>query len=204
MGYNYSSEEVLGVGSYRLKLCIGRTLLLEDVRYAPIVRLNLLSVVALLDNGYVIYDEHPNSGKTGINSRDVDFIGSDFHSIGDVGKNLDLYELEEVEVTLPSPNDDAELISHPIFPEDSINDTHPGGSIPDSGSTPPGPSVQLPYTCYAAFEMQNTDKIFFTLIKKRVFQVTKHRTRSPNTHIKHLLKIVAGIIQLALMAQAVN
>ncbi|KAK2986846.1 hypothetical protein RJ640_011071 [Escallonia rubra] len=46
---NNSSEEVLGVGSYQLKLRTGRTLILEDVRYAPTVRLNLLSVSALLD-----------------------------------------------------------------------------------------------------------------------------------------------------------
>ncbi|KAK2979912.1 hypothetical protein RJ640_029575 [Escallonia rubra] len=47
---NNSSEEVLGVGSYQLKLRTGRTLILEDVRYAPTVRLNLLSVTALLDS----------------------------------------------------------------------------------------------------------------------------------------------------------
>ncbi|KAK2970080.1 hypothetical protein RJ640_006553 [Escallonia rubra] len=49
---NNSSEEVLGVGSYQLKLRTGRTLILEDVRYAPTVRLNLLSVTALLDSGF--------------------------------------------------------------------------------------------------------------------------------------------------------
>ncbi|KAK2972214.1 hypothetical protein RJ640_002618 [Escallonia rubra] len=47
---NNSSEEVLGVGSYQLKLRTGSTLILKDVRYAPTVRLNLLSVTALLDN----------------------------------------------------------------------------------------------------------------------------------------------------------
>ncbi|KAK2973299.1 hypothetical protein RJ640_029749 [Escallonia rubra] len=49
---NNSSEEVLGVGSYQLKLRTGRTLILDDVRYAPTVRLNLLSVTALLDSGF--------------------------------------------------------------------------------------------------------------------------------------------------------
>ncbi|KAK2976206.1 hypothetical protein RJ640_023413 [Escallonia rubra] len=54
---NNSSEEVLGVGSYQLKLRTGRTLILEDVRYAPTVRLNLLSVTALLDSdlGYGLF-----------------------------------------------------------------------------------------------------------------------------------------------------
>ncbi|KAK2979387.1 hypothetical protein RJ640_016795 [Escallonia rubra] len=47
---NNSFKEVLGVGSYQLKLRTGRTLILKDVRYAPTVRLNLLSVTALLDS----------------------------------------------------------------------------------------------------------------------------------------------------------
>ncbi|KAK2974054.1 hypothetical protein RJ640_006246 [Escallonia rubra] len=47
---NNSSKEVLGFGSYQLKLRTGHTLILEDVRYAPTVRLNLLSVTALLDS----------------------------------------------------------------------------------------------------------------------------------------------------------
>ncbi|KAK2977798.1 hypothetical protein RJ640_029843 [Escallonia rubra] len=223
---NNSSEEVLGVGSYHPKLRIGRTLILEDVRYAPTIRLNLLSVTALLDSGfsfifrgnkldiflddilfghgfrmdslfqldlidsqsscsyvvndnimndsttwharlghigqdrmtrlaresflgplanvnlqtceaclagYVMYGEHPNGERTEIESRDVDFIESDFPSIGDASKNLDLYELEEVEPTLPS---------HPIVAEDSVSDLQPSGSIPDSGSTPQGPLGQ--------------------------------------------------------------
>ncbi|KAK2975194.1 hypothetical protein RJ640_022086 [Escallonia rubra] len=84
---NNSSEEVLGVGSYQLKLRTGRTLILEDVRYAPTVRLNLLSVTALLDS--------------------------------DASKNLDLYELEEVEPTLPSSSEGGELVPHPVVAEDS-------------------------------------------------------------------------------------
>ncbi|KAK2982316.1 hypothetical protein RJ640_029725, partial [Escallonia rubra] len=84
---NNSSEEVLGVGSYQLKLRTGRTLILEDVRYAPTVRLNLFSVTALLDSGFVMYGEHPNGGRTEIESRDVDFIESDFPSIGDATGN---------------------------------------------------------------------------------------------------------------------
>ncbi|KAK2974545.1 hypothetical protein RJ640_007389 [Escallonia rubra] len=63
-------------------------------------------------------------------------------SIGDASKNLDLYELKEVEDTLPSPSEGGELVSHPIFAEDSISDPQPSWSIPDSGSTPPPPSGQ--------------------------------------------------------------
>ncbi|KAK2994428.1 hypothetical protein RJ640_001244 [Escallonia rubra] len=94
---NNSSEEVLGVGSYQLKLRTGRTLILEDVRYAPIVRINLLSVTALLDGE------------------------SDFPSIGDASKNLDLYELEEVEAALPFPSEGGELVPHPVVAE-AVND----------------------------------------------------------------------------------
>ncbi|KAK4415070.1 hypothetical protein Salat_2614100 [Sesamum alatum] len=45
---NGAQEEVLGIGSYQLKLSIGRDLLLSDVQYAPSIRCNLLSVTALM------------------------------------------------------------------------------------------------------------------------------------------------------------
>ncbi|KAK2985056.1 hypothetical protein RJ640_016976 [Escallonia rubra] len=67
---------------------------------------------------------------------------SDFPSIGDASKNLDLYELEEVEPTLPSPSEGGELVPHPVVAEDSVSDLQPSGSIPDSGSTPQGPLGQ--------------------------------------------------------------
>ncbi|KAK2989911.1 hypothetical protein RJ640_001976 [Escallonia rubra] len=88
--------------------------------------------------GYVMYGEHPNGGRTEIESRDVDFIESHFPSIGDASKNLDLYELEEVEPTLPSQSEGGELVPHPGVAEDSVSDPQPSGSIPDSGSTPQG------------------------------------------------------------------
>ncbi|KAK2973395.1 hypothetical protein RJ640_024823 [Escallonia rubra] len=98
---NNSSEDVLGVGSYQLKLRTGRTGYSENSK------------------GYVMYGEHPNGGRTEIESRDVDFIESDFPSIGDASKNLDLYELEEVEPTLPSPSEGGELVPHPVVAEDN-------------------------------------------------------------------------------------
>ncbi|KAK2970752.1 hypothetical protein RJ640_028275 [Escallonia rubra] len=67
---------------------------------------------------------------------------SDFPSIGDASKNLDLYELEEVEPTLPSPSEGGELVPRPFVAEDSVSDLQPSGSIPDSGSTPQGPLGQ--------------------------------------------------------------
>ncbi|KAK2990763.1 hypothetical protein RJ640_007433 [Escallonia rubra] len=91
---------------------------------------------------YVMYGEHPNGGRTEIESRDVDFIESDFPSIGEASKNLDLYELEEVEATLPSTSEGGDLVPHPVVAEDSISDPQPSGSILDSGSTPPGPLGQ--------------------------------------------------------------
>ncbi|KAK2974915.1 hypothetical protein RJ640_013771 [Escallonia rubra] len=66
---------------------------------------------------------------------------SDFPSIGDASKNLDLYELEELKATLPSPSEGGELVPHSVVAEVSISDPQPSGSIPDSGSTPPGPLV---------------------------------------------------------------
>lgn len=44
---NSAREEVLGVGTYQLKMQIGRTLILFDVLYAPRIQRNLLSVFAL-------------------------------------------------------------------------------------------------------------------------------------------------------------
>jgi transposase InsO family protein len=45
--------------------------------------------------GYVMYGEHPNGGMTKIESCDIDFIKTNFPSIGDANRDLDLYELEE-------------------------------------------------------------------------------------------------------------
>ena len=49
---NGASMEVLGIGTYKLELRGGRTLLLHDVLYAPEIRRNLLSVVTLLRLGF--------------------------------------------------------------------------------------------------------------------------------------------------------
>ena len=49
---NGASVEVLGIGTYKLELRGGRTLLLHDVLYAPEIWRNLLSVVTLLRLGF--------------------------------------------------------------------------------------------------------------------------------------------------------
>ena len=49
---NGASVEVLGIGTYKLELHCGRTLLLYDVLYAPEIRRNLLSIVTLLRLGF--------------------------------------------------------------------------------------------------------------------------------------------------------
>ena len=49
---NEASVEVLGIGTYKLELRGGRTLLLHDVFYTPEIRRNLLSIVTLLRLGF--------------------------------------------------------------------------------------------------------------------------------------------------------
>uniref|UniRef100_A0A2N9GH76 Integrase catalytic domain-containing protein n=1 Tax=Fagus sylvatica TaxID=28930 RepID=A0A2N9GH76_FAGSY len=79
--------------------------------------------------GYVMYGEHPNGGMTEIESRDIDFIETDFPSIGDANRDLDLYELEEDEGTLPSSSEGGGLVPRPVIAEDSGSDLQPSGSI---------------------------------------------------------------------------
>ena len=64
---NESRMEVLGIGTYKLQLRCGCTLLLHDVLYAPGMRQNLLSVNVLLELGFSF----------GFHGRSVDiFLGS--------------------------------------------------------------------------------------------------------------------------------
>uniref|UniRef100_A0A2N9IG39 Integrase catalytic domain-containing protein n=1 Tax=Fagus sylvatica TaxID=28930 RepID=A0A2N9IG39_FAGSY len=79
--------------------------------------------------GYVMYGEHPNGGMTEIELRDIDFIETDFPSIGDANRDLDLYELEEDEGTLPSSSEGGGLVPRPVIAEDSGSDLQPSGSI---------------------------------------------------------------------------
>uniref|UniRef100_A0A2N9ERH0 Retroviral polymerase SH3-like domain-containing protein n=1 Tax=Fagus sylvatica TaxID=28930 RepID=A0A2N9ERH0_FAGSY len=47
--------------------------------------------------GYVMYGEHPNGGMTKIESRDIDFIETDFPSIGNANRDLDLYDESDLQ-----------------------------------------------------------------------------------------------------------
>jgi hypothetical protein len=66
---------------------------------------------------------------TEIESHDINFIETDFPSIGDANRDLDLYELEEDEGTLPSSSEGWGLVPRPVIDEDSGSDLQPSGSI---------------------------------------------------------------------------
>jgi hypothetical protein len=76
-----------------------------------------------------MYVEHPNGGMTEIESRDIDFIETDFPNIGEDNRDLDLYELKEDEGTLPSSSEGGGLHPRPIITEDSGSGLQPSGSI---------------------------------------------------------------------------
>ena len=78
--------------------------------------------------GYVMFGEHPDGGKTEVDSRDVDFIENDFPSIGDVNESLDLYELEELSSVPLSTSEDGELVLE--IARDSGSYSQPSGSVP--------------------------------------------------------------------------
>ena len=76
-----------------------------------------------------MYGEHSNGGMTEIESCDIDFIKTDFSSIGDANRDLDLYELEEDKGTLPSLSKGRGLVPRLVIAEDSGSDLQPSGSI---------------------------------------------------------------------------
>ena len=76
-----------------------------------------------------MYGEHPNGGMTEIESRDINFIETNFPSIGDAIRELDLYELEEDEGTLSSLSEGGRLVPRPVIAEDSESGLQPSGSI---------------------------------------------------------------------------
>ena len=76
-----------------------------------------------------MYGEHPNERMTEIELHDIYFIETDFPSIGDANRDLDLYELEEDEGTLPSSSKGGGLVCHPLIAEDSRSSLQPNGSI---------------------------------------------------------------------------
>ncbi|KAL0297952.1 UNVERIFIED_CONTAM: hypothetical protein Sangu_2462900 [Sesamum angustifolium] len=69
---NGAQEEVLGIGSYQLKLSTGCELLLSDVQYAPDVRCNLLSVTALM--GQELANECVSYVSSSVNIHDISVL----------------------------------------------------------------------------------------------------------------------------------
>ena len=78
--------------------------------------------------GYVMFSEHPDGGKTKVDSRDVDFIENDLLSIGDVNESLDLYDLEELSGVPLSSSEGGELVLE--IARDSGSHFQPSGSVP--------------------------------------------------------------------------
>ena len=76
-----------------------------------------------------MYGEHPNGGMTEIKSRDIDFIETDFPSIGNANRDLDLYELKEDEGILPSLSEGGGLVPRLVIAEDSRSGLQPSRSI---------------------------------------------------------------------------
>ena len=68
-----------------------------------------------------MYGEHPNRGMIEIELQDIDFIETDFPSIDNANRDLDLYELEENEGTLPSSSEGGGLVPRPLIANDSGN-----------------------------------------------------------------------------------
>ena len=83
--------------------------------------------------GYVIFGEHPDGGKTEVDSHDVDFIENDFPIIGD-NESLDLYDLEELSGVPLSSSEGGELV--PEIARDSGSHSQPSGSVPLELSKP--------------------------------------------------------------------
>ena len=74
--------------------------------------------------GYVLIGEQPDGSVTELESRDVDFIESEFPNIGEVEKNLTLYAMMDQEVGTPNRLvEDKEEI--PKTPRDSGSNSQP-------------------------------------------------------------------------------
>ena len=77
----------------------------------------------------MLIGEQPDRSVTELKSHDVDFIESEFPNIGEVEKNLTLYEMMDQEVGAPSRlvKDKEEI---PETPRDSGSNSQPSGSTP--------------------------------------------------------------------------
>ncbi|OMO94612.1 hypothetical protein CCACVL1_05905 [Corchorus capsularis] len=81
---NDSSVNVLGIGTYKLEMRGGRTLLLHDVLYAPEIRRNLFSVITMLGLGFRFAFEG--------NKVDI-FLGTTYYGCGFVPKQWEMLDI---------------------------------------------------------------------------------------------------------------
>ena len=129
----------IGSPSFKPTLIVGLLLASSQVNIASLIFLALDLVIGpsgtckgslkLGPLWFPSYGEHPKGGMTEIESCDIDFIETDFPSIGNANRDLDLYELEEDEGTLPSSSEGGGLVPHPVIAEDSGSDLQPSDSI---------------------------------------------------------------------------
>ena len=87
--------------------------------------------------GYMMLGEHPDRGMIEVVSKDMEFIEYEFSSIGEIRKDLELYELQEDSPTILSEGGELEPSQGVVV--DSGSDL-PSGSAPMSGSAPAEPS----------------------------------------------------------------
>uniref|UniRef100_A0A2N9F3L1 Integrase catalytic domain-containing protein n=1 Tax=Fagus sylvatica TaxID=28930 RepID=A0A2N9F3L1_FAGSY len=93
-------------------------------KLGPTTRKHIFIRYSNSSKGYVMYGEHPNERMTEIKLHDIYFIETDFPSIGDANRDLDLYELEEDEGTLPSSSEDQDSQVHQVSKRGHIPHHH--------------------------------------------------------------------------------
>ena len=82
---NGAQEDVLGVGTYQLKMYTGHNLLLHDVLHAPTIRYNLLLVISLLQLRFSFQFE---------NSSLSIYLGSELYGYGTLKDEFFMLDLD--------------------------------------------------------------------------------------------------------------
>ena len=96
-----ASVEVFGIGTYKLDLRGGHTLLFHDVLYAPEIRRNLLSLLVLLRLGFrFVFQNNYVFLYLG-----TIYYGNSFISSGFMVLNIDYYNNDGLVFLLTSSND---------------------------------------------------------------------------------------------------
>ncbi|KAK4428468.1 hypothetical protein Salat_1146400 [Sesamum alatum] len=72
--------------------------------------------------GHVMYDEHPDRGMTGIESRDIEFLEEDFPSISEVKGDLEQYKLRDPQGGASVPCEGETPHSYPAIGGDNESD----------------------------------------------------------------------------------